>query len=88
MVQGGGIAGIASKYEGDSIKSYNDQTKYQLWEFVYDMSKDTMITGNQPQLPQLQNPNNQNQNGQSTSGFGQTPNSTTTPTGTTSTTGH
>ena len=56
-MQGGGIAGFASKFEGDSIKVYNDQTEYQKWEFVYDMSKDTMITGAQQAIPQAPGPN-------------------------------
>ena len=63
QVQGGGIAGIASKFEGDAIKVYNDQKEYQKWEFVYDMSKDTMITGAQQAIPQPPGPN-------STNGFG------------------
>src|SRR4051794_11842737 len=40
VIQSGGIAGVASKAEGASIKSVNDQESYKLWEFVYDMSKD------------------------------------------------
>ena len=37
---GGGIAGVASKLESDSIKIYNEREKYDEWEFVYDFSKD------------------------------------------------
>ena len=37
---GGGLAGVASKLEQDGIKSYNDHTAYNEWEFVYDMTKD------------------------------------------------
>src|SRR5205807_8672295 len=37
---GGGFAGVASKAEQEGIKSYNDRTSYNEWEFVYDMSKD------------------------------------------------
>jgi len=66
QVQGGGIAGFASKYEGDAIKVYNDQTEYQKWEFVYDMSKDTMITGAQQAIPQPAGPNSTNGLGGST----------------------
>ncbi len=40
-MQGGMIAGVASKAEGTSIKTVNDQNRYQLWEFVYDASKDS-----------------------------------------------
>lgn len=36
-----GIAGVASKREGPSIKSYRDRTKYQEWEFVFDASART-----------------------------------------------
>jgi hypothetical protein len=31
---GGGIAGVASSHEGPSIKIYNDQQTYQMWEFI------------------------------------------------------
>ncbi len=31
-----GIAGVASKFKGPSIKAYREKTKYQEWEFVYD----------------------------------------------------
>jgi type II secretory pathway pseudopilin PulG len=74
QVQGGGIAGFASKFEGEGIKVYNEQTEYQKWEFVYDMSKDTMVTGGQQAVPQPPGPN-------STNGFGGS-----TPTGTTTAT--
>jgi type II secretory pathway pseudopilin PulG len=83
QVQGGGIAGFASKFEGDSIKVYNDQTEYQKWEFVYDMSKDTMVTGPQQAIPQAPGPNTPggfgNTSTSGSSGFG-TSNGTTTPT--------
>ena len=39
---GGGIAGVASKSTGKTIKIVNDQTDRSLWEFVYDMQKDAM----------------------------------------------
>jgi type II secretory pathway pseudopilin PulG len=100
QVQGGGIAGFASKYEGEGIKVYNEQTEIQKWEFVYDMSKDSMLTGGQ-QLPQL-GQNNQNNTNNSNPANNQTPwssgqgsvgqgafgQSTPAGTGTTSTTGH
>jgi hypothetical protein len=44
-VIGGGIAGVASKLEVDGIKVYNDQTSYNKWEFVYDITKDPARTG-------------------------------------------
>lgn len=37
---GGGIAGVASKSEDPGIKTYNDRSKYNEWEFVYDPRKD------------------------------------------------
>jgi hypothetical protein len=40
QISGGGIAGVASKAKGSSIKTVNDQTDYSLWEFYYDPSKD------------------------------------------------
>ncbi len=45
MMQGGGglgIAGVASKAKGHSIKIVNDQEDYSLWEFYYDPTKDRM----------------------------------------------
>jgi hypothetical protein len=40
QISGGGIAGVASKAKGNSIKKVNDQSDYSLWEFYYDPSKD------------------------------------------------
>lgn len=39
-IASGGIAGVASKAQGRSIKTVNDQTDYSLWEFYYDPTKD------------------------------------------------
>jgi len=39
---GGGIAGVASKLEAEGIKRYEDRSKYNEWEFVYDLKKDPM----------------------------------------------
>ena len=39
---GPGIAGVASKFEGASIKTYNKRTKYKEWEFVFDPSTGTV----------------------------------------------
>jgi hypothetical protein len=44
-IVGGGIAGVASKREQEGIKTYGDRTKYNEWEFVYDISKDKARTG-------------------------------------------
>jgi hypothetical protein len=37
---GGGIAGVASKSAGHTIKTVKEQTDRSLWEFVYDMQKE------------------------------------------------
>ncbi len=44
VIQSGSIAGVASKAEGHSIKSVNDQENYSLWEFYYDPTKDAAQT--------------------------------------------
>jgi hypothetical protein len=41
----GGLAGVASKAIGHSIKTVNDQSNYSLWEFYYDPKKDTVPGG-------------------------------------------
>jgi len=40
LTTGGGIAGVASNAEGKGIKLVNEQSKYKLWEFYYDLRKD------------------------------------------------
>jgi hypothetical protein len=40
--QVGAIAGIASTHKGPSIKIYKDQTKYELWEFVFSPTASTV----------------------------------------------
>ncbi|HJT87835.1 MAG TPA: hypothetical protein VJ732_08260, partial [Bryobacteraceae bacterium] len=39
QVMGGGIAGIASKADEDSIMVYDDHTNYKEWEFIFDFTK-------------------------------------------------
>jgi len=39
QVMGGGIAGVASKADADSIMVYHDRTNYDEWEFIFDPSK-------------------------------------------------
>jgi hypothetical protein len=39
-LMGGGIAGVASTVEDEGIMVYNDHSKYNEWEFVYDPTKD------------------------------------------------
>ncbi len=36
---GGGIAGVASNEDEDSIMTYADHTNYSEWEFVFDPTK-------------------------------------------------
>ena len=36
----GGIAGVASKLDQKSIKTYDERSKYDEWEFIYDPRKD------------------------------------------------
>jgi hypothetical protein len=51
---GGGIAGVASKLEQEGIKTYNDHTAYNEWEFIYDMTKDPMRGGGMMPQPAAQ----------------------------------
>ncbi len=57
---GGGvaIAGVATTYKGEGIKRINEKSKYQEWEFVYDLKKDKTIMGNAAgqQMPPTQQP--------------------------------
>ena len=48
---GGGIAGVASTLEAEGIKVYNDRTKYNEWEFIYDMKQDKTAFGMTPGGP-------------------------------------
>lgn len=45
---GGGIAGVASTAEEESILVYNEHQKYNEWEFIYDMTKDRGLAGGRP----------------------------------------
>jgi hypothetical protein len=45
MISGGGIAGVATKAAGPSIKIVNDQDDYSKWEFYYDPRKDIAPAG-------------------------------------------
>jgi len=42
-MMGGGIAGVASTKESGSIMIYNDRSKYNEWEFIYDPSKEKLL---------------------------------------------
>jgi hypothetical protein len=39
MLGGSGIAGFASTAEGQGIMIYNDHSKYEEWEFLFDPTK-------------------------------------------------
>lgn len=52
----GGIAGIATKYEGTGIKVYKERDKYQEWEFIYDPKEDKSGAGGQAAAQGNQNP--------------------------------
>ena len=73
---GVGIAGVATKYKGPSIKVVNERKKYQEWEFVYDMKKDKSLLGaaGVNALQNAQNPG-QGQNAPGFSSFGGNQNS-------------
>jgi hypothetical protein len=55
---GGGIAGVASKFKGPSIKVFDDQQRYEKWEFIYDPKKDTALSKNLPTPQAVTNPGN------------------------------
>ena len=48
---GGGIAGVASKDEHSGIKIYNDKSKHNEWEFIYDFGKEAAAAANLNQRP-------------------------------------
>jgi nucleoporin NUP42 len=51
ITAGGGIAGVASMADGKGIKLVNDQKKYKLWEFYYDMRKEQQAAAGLSQNP-------------------------------------
>lgn len=52
---GGALAGVASIAKGHSIKLVDEQSDYSLWEFHYDPSKDTSLSGGAGPAGTLQN---------------------------------
>jgi type II secretory pathway pseudopilin PulG len=50
----GGIAGVASKYEGEGIKRIHDRSRIDEWEFLFDASKQP--AQNQPGAPAQNQP--------------------------------
>jgi hypothetical protein len=65
-INSGGIAGVASKASGHSIKLVNDQDNYSLWEFYFDMTKEANAA-----LAAAQNRGGATPANPSTNGFGQ-----------------
>src|SRR5258708_6418023 len=55
MAIGPGIAGVASKLERRGIKVYNEKEKYNEWEFLYDLTKDTKGMAGSTGVQGLQN---------------------------------
>ena len=78
---GPGIAGVATKYKGPSIKIYAERQKYQEWEFVYDPKDDPALKARMPQGQQVMgpgmnaNPSNSGFSNTNNSGFSNTNNS-------------
>jgi hypothetical protein len=90
QVIGAGLAGVASKREQEGIKTYNEHTKYNEWEFVYDISKDPTKNPNAGMAGAAGASGGQNKNGSNStstpSTFGQSPTTPpVAPTGTTPT---
>jgi len=75
---GGGIAGVASTFEGATIKSYGEKTKYQEWEFVFQLQQQQGVPGAganplQNGAQNANNPNNPNGAGSNTNPGGAIP---------------
>ena len=71
----GGIAGVASKLESKGIMIYNEKSKYNEWEFLYDMKKEQEKAANAAagQMGGGQNPGQGGPGNPSQSGLGQQP---------------
>jgi hypothetical protein len=68
-ISGGGIAGVASKAKGSSIKVMDGQTDYSKWEFVYNPQKDA-AAGLQGAANRMNtNANSPQNSGNSSAGF-------------------
>ena len=80
---GGGIAGVASKYEAEGIMVINQRTKINEWEYIFDASKwrapPNPVSGSvgNPIQPNGQNNNNTPGTNTTNPGMGNTPNITT-----------
>lgn len=73
QAMGGGIAGVASKFDAEGIKIYKEKTNYKEWEFIYDPTKELKNAMGQQQgnmngqIPGLGSNGSSNQQG---TGFG------------------
>jgi len=74
---GGGIAGVASKYQAEGIMVINQRTKINEWEYIFDLTKYRAppnpiagAVGNSPQQPGTGNNNNANGPNMTTGGTG------------------
>jgi hypothetical protein len=78
---GGGIAGVASKYQAEGIMVINQRTKINEWEYIFDASKwrapPNPVGGAVGTPIQSMGSGNSNSQGTSTTGLGSTPNITT-----------
>jgi hypothetical protein len=61
------LVGVATKFEGPSIKIYKDHQKYNQWEFIFDL-KEALPTMPQGQASNPLGPNGQPVSGQPNSG--------------------
>jgi hypothetical protein len=75
QLNSGGLAGIASKAKGRTIKKVNDQKDYSLWEFYYDPSQDTSTQAGNARGAAGANSITPGQNIPGANGFGTTNNS-------------
>lgn len=77
QLNSGGLAGVASKAKGRTVKKFGDQRDYSLWEFFYDPNQDTSMRASGASGPAggavnnpSQNANGASQNGTSNASFG------------------
>ena len=71
---GAGLVGVASKFEGETIKVYHEREKFEEWEFIYDLKNDRAALGGAGGLGVQQGQQGQGQRpgqGQGQSPFGQ-----------------
>ena len=82
---GGGIAGVASKYEAEGIMVINQRTKINEWEYIFDASKwrapPNPVSGAVGNPIQPTGPGNNNNNGLGPNSPGTSPTTPGGPTG-------